>query len=155
VENGGKQSAKFPALIFGPYIRAAWFLSAVLTISLELSSFHNFESRFRFLAYFLFYGYKALKALLFLVFGYLTPIAFWRFRSLTYGLVIAATSAAIVEGLQGYLVFTGHSFGWLELAAKLALIFAGFVKGLDDRYEGAMKFGRLSLPISSPASHTR
>jgi hypothetical protein len=97
--------------------------------------------------YALFYGYKTLKAVLFVVFGFLTPIAFWRFRSLSYGLVVAAVSALIVELLQGWLVFTGHSFGWLELSAKLFLIFLGFVKGLDARYEGAIRIGRLKLEI--------
>jgi hypothetical protein len=144
-------------LIFGPAMRLAWIVSAVLTISLELSTFHNFESRYVFVAYFLFYGYKTLKALLFLIFGFLTPIAFWRFRSLTYGLVIAAVSASIVEGIQGSLVFTGHSFGWLELGAKLFLIFIGFVKGLDARYEGAIRFGRWTLTIAppEPAHHAK
>jgi hypothetical protein len=135
------------ALMFGPYMRLAWILIALLTISLELRPFHNFQSRYVFLMYALFYGYKTLKAVLFVVFGFLTPIAFWRFRSLSYGLVVAAVSALIVELLQGWLVFTGHSFGWLELSAKLFLIFLGFVKGLDARYEGAIRIGRLKLEI--------
>jgi hypothetical protein len=139
-------------LIFGPYMRLAWTVIAVLTISLEISPFHNFEARFTFIAYFLFYGYKTLKALLFLIFGFLTPIAFWRFRSLTYGLVIAAVSALLVELLQGWLVFTGHSFRWLELFAKLFLIFVGFMKGLNARYEGVIRIGSLSLPIAGPSS---
>ena len=139
-------------LIFGPVMRLAWVISAVLTISLELSTFHNFESRYVLVAYFLFYGYKALKAFLFLTFGFLTPIAFWRFRSLTYGLIIAAVSASMVEGLQGSFVFTGHSFGWLELGAKLFLIFVGFVKGLDARYEGAIRLGGWTMMIAPPES---
>jgi hypothetical protein len=129
-------------------MRLAWILIALLTISLELRPFHNFQPRSVFLMYALFYGYKTLKALLFVLFGFLTPIAFWRFRSLSYGLVIAAVSALVVELLQGWLVFTGHSFGWLELCAKLFLIFVGFVKGLDARYEGFIRIGRLKLQIA-------
>jgi hypothetical protein len=139
-------------LIFGPYVRLAWTAIAILTISLELTPFHNFEARYTFVAYLLFYGYKALKALLFLILGFLTPIAFWRFRSLTYGLIMAAISAFIVELLQGFLVFTGHSFGWFELIAKLFLIFVGFMKGLDARYEGAIRIGSVNLPIARPSS---
>ena len=140
------------SLIFGPYMRLAWTIIAALTISLELSPFHNFEARVVFIAYFLFYGYKALKALLFVIFGFLTPIAFWRFQSLTYGLVIAAVSALMVELLQGWLVFTGHRFGWLELFAKLFLIFVGFMKGLDARYEGSIRIGRLKVQIAPPTN---
>ena len=151
VAESQKSKQELP-LIFGPSMRLAWTVIAVLTISLELTPFHNFQARFTFVAYLLFYGYKTLKALLFLIFGFLTPIAFWRFRSLTYGLVIAAFSALLVELLQGWLVFTGHSFGWLELAAKLFLIFVGFMKGLNARYEGAVRIGSLSLPIGEPSS---
>lgn len=133
-------------------MRLAWALIAVLTISLELSPFHNFQARFVFVAYVLFYGYKTLKALLFVIFGFLTPIAFWRFRSLSYGLAIAAVSALIVELLQGWLIFTGHSFGWLELFAKLFLIFVGFVKGLDARYEGIIRIGSVKLRIAPPSN---
>lgn len=145
-----QKSKRELSLIFGPYVRLAWTIVAVLTISLELRPFHNFQASTVFWVFAQFYAYKTLKALLFLILGFLTPIAFWRFRSLTYGLFMAAVSALIVELLQGWLVFTGHSFGWLELFAKLFLIFVGFMKGLDARYEGALRIGRLTIRLAEP-----
>ena len=136
---------------FSTSLRVAWFVVAILTTISELIPFPLLiVTPHIVLSYSLFYSYKGAKVLLFLSLGYLTPLAFWRFNSLTVGLIFAAVSAAVVELLQGLGIWHGHSFSWWELLAKLCLIVIGFTLALEARYEGCLKLGRIRVPLAGP-----
>jgi hypothetical protein len=87
-----------------------------------------------------FYSIWCTKLLLFLVLGYLAPLAFWRFNALNRGILLAAGSAALVEVLQGILGH-GHAFHWYELLIKLALILPGFIVGLEAVHDQQILIG--------------
>jgi lysylphosphatidylglycerol synthetase-like protein (DUF2156 family) len=129
--------------VFGIGVHIAWLSIAALTIITELLPFPPIVPPP------LFYTYKAAKVLLFLILGYLAPLTFWRFNSLTLGFVFGAFSAALVETLQG-LSHDGHSFSWFELIAKLCLISFGFALALEARYERAIRLGPLSIALVGP-----
>lgn len=127
---------------FSPSLRLAWITIAALTVITELIPFPPIVPPP------LFYSYKTAKVLLFLILGYCAPLTFWRFNSLTLGVIFAAISAAIVEALQG--LSHGHRFSWFELIAKLCLIFIGFAFALDARYERAIRLGPLRIALVGP-----
>jgi glycopeptide antibiotics resistance protein len=127
---------------FSPSLRLAWVAIAALTVLAELIPFPPIVPPP------LFYSYKAAKILLFLILGYMAPLTFWRFNSLTLGVVFAAISAALVESLQG--LPHGHRFSWFELIAKLCLIFVGFAFALDARYERVIRLGPLRVALVGP-----
>lgn len=99
------------------------------------------------MAPFPFYVIKCAKLVLFLVLGYLAPLAFWRFNALNRGVMLAAGSSALIEGLQGILG-NGHAFHWYELLMKLVLILLGFIAGLEAIYNGAIVIGPLRIPLA-------
>ncbi len=93
------------------------------------------------------YGvYTPLKVSLFLLVGYLAPLALARLSALNRGLVFAAVSAGVVEALQG-LIGNGHSFHFYELGIKWAVIAFGFMLGLDARCEKAVDLGKLHITL--------
>jgi hypothetical protein len=94
-----------------------------------------------------FYSIWGVKLLLFLVLGYIGPLAFWRFNALNRGIVLAAGSAAFVEVLQGTLGH-GHSFHWYELLVKLGLILAGFIVGLGAMHDRQIVIGPLRIALT-------
>ena len=59
-----------------------------------------------------FYPYTAMKAIMFILLGFGSPLAFWRFNSLGLGTAFAVGTAAAVEGLQSFLV--GHHPNFFE-----------------------------------------
>jgi hypothetical protein len=132
----------FSLRAFSPSLRLAWIAIAVLTVVSELIPFPPIVPPP------LFYTYKTAKILLFLIIGYMAPLTFWRFNSLTFGVIFAAFSAGLVECLQG--LSHGHRFSWFELAAKLCLIFVGFSFALDARYERAIRLGPLRIALVGP-----
>jgi hypothetical protein len=117
--------------IFTAQFRLLWLVTVFSTVVLEVVPVH--------LPPLPFYTYKVTKCILFAALGYLTPLTFWRFNHLNRGLLFAAVSATITELLQGF-IGNGHALSGVELVAKLAIIFAGFVAALDARYECAISF---------------
>lgn len=137
--------------VFSTSLRVAWLVVAILTTLSELIPFPLvIVTPHIVLSYSLFYSYKIAKVLLFLSLGYLTPLTFWRFNSLTVGLIFSALSAALVESLQGLGVSHGHSFSWWELLAKLCLVVIGFTLALEARYEGSVKLGKFRIRLAGP-----
>lgn len=96
-----------------------------------------------------FYTYEALKALCFVLVGYLAPLAFWQFNALNRGILYAVLSASLVESLQA-VIGHGHRFRWYELVLKLVLLLFGFIFALDARYEQAIRLGPLVIPFAWP-----
>jgi hypothetical protein len=93
------------------------------------------------------YGvYTPLKLALFFMVGYVTPLAFVRFRYLNRGIAFAAVSATAVEILQGF-IGNGHSFHVYELTVKWIAIALGFMFGLDARCEGDLDIGMLHVSL--------
>jgi hypothetical protein len=129
--------------VFGRVFRFAWIAVVLLTVISELVFFPNTPAT-------LFYSYKAAKVLLFVLLGYLTPLTFWRFNSVTLGLIFGTFSAMLVESAQAAGISSGHSFSWLELGAKLCLVFVGFALALDARYERRIKLGSFRIALIDP-----
>ncbi len=122
---------------FSPAIKAVWAVIVAITVASEVLPIPLMPPV-------PFYSYGAAKALCFVVLGYLSPLAFWRFNALNRGILLAAISAACVESLQG-LLRHGHSFHWYELLVKLGLILFGFAAALDARYEREISIGRIHI----------
>ena len=114
--------------IFGSQFKLAWWLTFLALSIVELTPFHSEGVPPR-----IFYTWKLFKCFLFFAVGWETPLTFWRTGSLTNGLLLACASASIVEALQGLVV--GHSFSFVELLAKFALICGGFMVGLAARHD--------------------
>ncbi len=114
--------------IFSAAFRSAWLATVIVTIVAELTPFHS-EG----MSLFVFYGWKAVKCVLFLALGWETPLTFWKSGSLTNGLLLGFVSAAVIECLQGLVV--GHRFSVVELLAKMLIIVTGFVLGLVARHD--------------------
>jgi hypothetical protein len=129
----------FKISVFTPVIRGLWAVTVAVTIISEIVPIPPMPPM-------PFYIYKAVKVLLFVIVGYLAPLAFWRFNALNRGILLAAASAMFVESLQGILG-NGHSFHWYELAIKLALILLGFNFALDARYERKISLGPIQIGL--------
>jgi len=131
--------------MFSLPVRSLWFLLLIFTLGIELVPLSvSFEARFSPL---IFYSYEALKLVAFIVFGFLTPIAWWRYKSLGIGVLFAITTAAIVELGQAFI--PGHRASTLELAVKLMLLFGGFTAALDVRKYQEISIGPLLVRFSS------
>lgn len=96
----------------------------------------------------LFYPYTTFKGLLFVLLGFVTPLALWKFNSLGMGVLFAVATAGSVEGLQVFL--PGHRASYLEFGAKLVLLMLGFVAALVARHDRRLKVGPLSIKLSDP-----
>jgi hypothetical protein len=112
--------------VFGKPLKLFWAMLALGVIAIELVPAHYPAG--------VFVTQNWAKAGLFLLLGYLAPMAFWRFSYLTASILASASSAILVELIQA-MVAHGHRFSWVELGAKLALLAAGFLIALDVRYE--------------------
>lgn len=128
--------------LFGTLFRTAWFVLLALTLSSELIP------RPLDMTPVPLYSYTAAKAVAFLLWGFATPLAFWRFDSLGSGVVSSIAITAIIECAQ--LSIGGHRFSWLELAGKLALVFFGFMVALDCRYENRISIGAILICLRNP-----
>ena len=91
----------------------------------------------------LFYSYKASKAVVFLLLGFTTPLAFWRFDSLGLGLLFSVIAAGSVELFQT--AFPGHHSSYFEFFVKLLLLLAGFAVGLNARYDRKLQIGGIGI----------
>jgi uncharacterized oligopeptide transporter (OPT) family protein len=112
--------------MFGKPLKLFWAMLALTAIAIELVPAHYPAG--------VFVTQNWAKAGLFLVLGYIAPMAFWRFSYLNASILASASSAILVELVQA-MVAHGHRFSWVELGVKLALLAAGFIIALDVRYE--------------------
>ncbi len=126
--------------VFSPALRALLLAIAICTIASELVPVKN-------IAPFAFYLYKSSKVVLFLLLGFCTPLALWRFDSINRGLVFAAVSATVVEVSQIFVA--GHRFSVFELLAKLALIVIGFVFAMNALYERTIRIFGIEIRFVS------
>jgi hypothetical protein len=145
----GSHRSSPPTLIicmFSTPVRGLWFLLLVCTLASELVPLsRSFEAHFSTLV---FHGYEALKLVCFLVFGFLAPIAWWRYNNLGMGVLFAIVTTVVVELGQAFI--PGHRASALELAVKLILLFAGFAAALDVRKYQEFHTGPLWIRFSSP-----
>jgi hypothetical protein len=131
--------------MFSLAVRGLWFLLLAFTLAIELVPLSvAFEAQFSWLV---FHAYEAAKLMAFLVFGFLTPIAWWRYKSLGIGVLFAIVTAAIVEFGQAFI--PGHRTSLFELAVKLVLLFTGFAAALDIRKYQELTIGPLCIRFSS------
>jgi hypothetical protein len=124
---------------FSKSLRICWLVIFAITVVSEVYPFPLLPPG-------TFYSIWTVKLLLFLILGYMGPLAFWRFNALNRGIVLAAGSAALVEFLQGALGH-GHAFHWYELLVKLALILAGFIVGLGAMHDRQIVIGPLHIAL--------
>jgi hypothetical protein len=131
--------------MFGVLVRGLWFLLFAGTLFSELVPLSAaFEAQF---STFTFHSYEVAKLVAFFVFGFLTPIAWWRYRNLGIGILFAIMATAIVE--FGQSLIPGHRTSVIELVAKLVLLFIGFATGLDSRKYQNFSAGPLCVRFSS------
>ena len=131
--------------MFSVPIRALWFLVLACTLASELVPLTvAFEAQFSSLA---FHSYQALKLVAFVALGFMTPLAWWRYNSLGIGALFAIVTTAIVEFGQAFI--PGHRASTVELAVKLALLFAGFAAALEIRKYQELTVGPLRIHFSS------
>lgn len=126
--------------LFGPFLRWIWICCFSITVAIEaLPRNPNWGPE-------VFYPYTSAKVILFLLLGFLTPLAIWKFSSLGLGFVLAATAAGLGESVQHFL--QGHRASLFEFAAKVALLFLGFAVALVVRNDHYLQVGafRLLLP---------
>jgi hypothetical protein len=146
----GAHSHRSPGAIvtipmFSVPVRGLWFLLLAGTLVSELVPLSlEFEARFSTLT---FHSYEAAKLVAFFVFGFLTPIAWWRYKSLGMGVLFAIVTTAIVELGQAFI--PGHRTSMFELAVKLVLLLTGFTAALDVRKYQEFTAGPLCLRFSS------
>jgi hypothetical protein len=139
------QVATITIPMFSVLVRGLWILLAALTLALELIPLSvAFEGRF---SLFPFYSYVVAKLVGFFVFGFLTPIAWWSYRTFGVGALFVILTTAIVE--LGQSVVTGHRFSIVELTVKCSLVFGGLVVGLDVRKYRQLSAGPLRVRFSS------
>jgi len=92
-----------------------------------------------------YYSYQISKLIGFVVLGYLTPLAFWRFGSLGRGVAFGLVTTAGIEGIQG--IIEGHRFSIFEMIVKLVLVMAGFGLALLARFDKRIHVGRLHIAL--------
>ncbi len=127
-----------PLPLFSKALRILWVLCVIVTLVAEVIPMPLIRPS-------LFYSYKTFKAISFLCFGFVTPLAFWRFDSLGFGILVAVLMTMLIEAIQAPIM--GHSFSWLELGAKVLIIFLGFLLGLNARYDQQISFGPLRVNL--------
>lgn len=138
-------SAVLTIAMFSTIIRVVWFLVFACTLFSEVVPLSvAFEAQF---STFVFHLYQAAKLVAFFMFGFLTPIAWWRYNNLGIRVLFAITATIFVECGQAFI--PGHRMSVIELGVKLVLLFSGFATALDIRKYQILKAGPLSLRFSS------
>jgi hypothetical protein len=122
--------------IFNWWARLSWLLLFTLLMLAELLPRPNF-------APLLFYSYSGCKALMFVLLGFLTPLAFWRFDRVGLGVIASAVGAGAAEMSQS--LVEGHRSSWLEFLLKMLLLLAGFAVALSVRYDRKISVGRFGI----------
>jgi hypothetical protein len=146
----GAHPHRAPAVIltvpmFSVPVRSLWFLLLIGTLASELVPLSvAFEAQF---STFTLYLYEAAKLVAFFVFGFLTPVAWWRYKTLGIGVLFAIVTTSIVELGQAFI--PGHRASVMELTVKLALLFIGFATALDVRKYQEFSVGPLCIRFSS------
>ncbi len=144
------QSHRTPAAVitipmFSVLVRGLWFLLLAGTLVSELVPLSlAFEAQFSTLT---FHSYEAAKLVAFLLFGFLTPLAWWRYKNLGAGVLFAIVTTAVVELGQAFI--PGHRTSAIELGVKLVLLLTGFAAALDIRKYQNFNAGPLSVRFSS------
>jgi hypothetical protein len=124
--------------LFSPALRACWFAILALTFVLEVAPYPLVPPK-------IFYSYLALRVCLFVLLGFLTPLALWRFDSLGFGLLFSTMAAGSAELMQS--MSEGHTSSLIEFGAKLALMLIGFAFALNTRYNGTLRLGPLHVHL--------
>jgi hypothetical protein len=131
--------------MFGGLTRILWFFLLVITLVSETAPLPlSFEAKFPPL---FFYGYEAVKLAAFVCLGFLTPLAWWHYKSLGNAAMFAFVVTGFVEMGQSFI--PGHRPSTLELFVKFVLLFAGFVTGLDVRKYQVLSIGWFTIHFSS------
>ena len=128
--------------LFGWSLRAIWILLFSATVAMEVIPRDPAWGPQ------LFYPYTAIKAVLFFLLGFFTPLAIWAFNSLGVGILIAVLASGAVEAIQYFLA--GHHASIFEFAAKVILLIAAFASGLVVRYDRSLQLGPLRLVFLDP-----
>ena len=128
--------------LFGRLLSVAWGLLLIGTMIVELTP------RDPTWVPQMFYPITVAKGLMFLLLGFVSPLAFWKFNSLGVGVLFAVITAGAVESLQTLLV--GHHASYLEFTAKLLLVILGFVLALVARHDRKLQIGPFHIILSDP-----
>jgi hypothetical protein len=124
--------------LFTVSLRVVWLLLFLLTLGWELVPAPG-------VAPWLFYTLKSCKGLTFILLGFVSPMAFWRFDSLGFGVLFSCLAAGVAEMLQS--MSFGHRASPAEFLFKLLLLFFGFAFALSARYDRKLSLGPLSIRL--------
>lgn len=127
--------------LFSHGLRTGWALILLVTVAVELLPLPPVPAA-------LLYSYVASKALLFIALGFFTPLAFWAFDSIGFGVLFSVLAAGSVELLQS--LSAGHRASIFEFLAKLVLLFIGFAIALNFRYDGLLRVGSFRRQFVNP-----
>ena len=127
--------------LFTRTLQTCWAVLFAITIVSEIYPLRPVPAK-------VFYSYLIFRGILFVLLGFLTPLAFWRFDSLTLGLLSSVVSAGFVEILQSF--SGGHRASYLEFSAKAAVLFVGFALALNTRYNGIVRLGTFYRYLVNP-----
>ena len=131
--------------MFSKIVRSLWLLVLACMLVSELVPLTlAFEAHFSTLV---FHSYEVAKLVMLVVFGFLTPLSWWRYKSLGAGAIFAIATTVLVEVGQTFI--PGHRTSILELAVKLVCLFAGFAAALDVRKYQQFVVGPLCIRFSS------
>ena len=112
--------------IFGKSTKLLWIAFILAAIVLEVIPANYPDGLFVLQNYW--------KTGVFLLSGFLTPLAFWRFDHLNAGTLLSIGSIVLVEVVQAVLA-DGHRFSMMELTIKLLLLAVGFAIALYVRIQ--------------------
>jgi hypothetical protein len=135
----GEPRPRYPAVrMFSWAIRFVWILLFCLLLVSELVPRPLF-------APLMYYSYSSAKAIMFLLLGFTTPLAFWRFDHLGWGVFFAVAAAGAAESAQSLL--EGHRSSFAEFLLKLVLLLIGFACALNSRYDRRIGVGRYGVRL--------
>ncbi len=127
--------------LFSQGLRTGWALVLFVTVAVELLPLPPVPAA-------VLYSYVAWKAALFIALGSLTPLAFWAFDRIGFGVLFSVLTAGSVELLQS--LSAGHRASVFEFVAKLVLLFIGFALALNLRYDGVLRLGPFRRQFINP-----
>ena len=130
-----------PLQLFGPGLRMTWLLLFCVIATAQIVPLPP-------LAQLPLYSYVAAKVIIFLILGFLTPLAFWRFSNLGFGVLFSIGVTVALELAQRFV--PGHRTSYLELCGKLILLLLGFAIGIDTRHDRQIKLGPVRLRLRDP-----
>lgn len=119
-------------------LRIVWILLFCVTLGWELVPAPG-------VAPWIFYTLKCCKGVTFILLGFVTPLAFWRFDSLGFGVLFSCLGGGIAEMLQS--MSYGHRASPAEFLLKLLLLFLGFAFALSARYDRKLTLGPITVGL--------